>query len=315
MMIVLITLLVLLGVSPALAATITATSCNNTSAQPHVQNAVTSAANGDTIVLPAGNRTWSQNITTSKRLTWQGAGIGNTIIVDGMSKAAFPNVAQALIWNLTDTGLHRMTGIEWRGTRNLSPPAAGNIGFETIAIGGSTSQLRVDNCKFIAGDTLAVFVNGWIRGVFDHNTFSVWGSGLGSGLYVLGAGWGGTGTNYGDASWNQPPSMGGADNLFVEDNTFTSENPTSGLGFGSDSWMGARVVYRKNIFNSLFLGNHGTDSPGRQRSIRHWEVYDNTFNTVSGYSRPSMIGSRGGTGSVFDNVVNQVAGESNSAVH
>jgi len=307
-------LLLLLLVAPAFAATRTATTCNNTPSQLHVQAAINQAIDGDTIALPAGSCSWSVNITTSKRLTFQGAGVGATIIMDAMSKAAFPNVPQALIWSVSDTGLHRMTGIEWRGTRNLNPPAAGNIGFETIAIGGRTSQLRIDHNKFVAGDTLAVFVNGWIRGVFDHNTFSIW-PGLGSGLYVLGAGWGGTGTNYGDASWNQAPSMGTADNLFVEDNTFTSEVSTSQIGFASDSWMGARVVYRRNTFNSLFLGNHGTDSPGRQRSIRHWEVYENTFNTVSGYSRPSMIGARGGTGRVFDNTVNQVAGASISAVH
>src|SRR5262245_41205359 len=94
----LLALLLLLIASPVAAATITATSCNNTSAQPHVQNAVTSAVNGDTIVLPAGTCSWSVNITTSKRLKFQGNGIGSTIITDDVPKLPFPAVPQALIW-------------------------------------------------------------------------------------------------------------------------------------------------------------------------------------------------------------------------
>ncbi len=38
---------------------ITATSCNNTSAQPHVQTAVNAAQDGDTVIIPAGTCTWT----------------------------------------------------------------------------------------------------------------------------------------------------------------------------------------------------------------------------------------------------------------
>ena len=41
------------------AATITAASCNNTQAQPHVRNAVYAAQNGDTVIIPAGTCTWT----------------------------------------------------------------------------------------------------------------------------------------------------------------------------------------------------------------------------------------------------------------
>ena len=52
-----------------------AASCNNTAAQPHVQNAINSAANGDTVTVPAGSCTWTQNLALSgKYFSLIGAG-------------------------------------------------------------------------------------------------------------------------------------------------------------------------------------------------------------------------------------------------
>ena len=57
------------------AATIAAASCSSL----HVQTAITSAAAGDTVVVPAGNCTWTSTVRiTSKALTLRGAGVGAT---------------------------------------------------------------------------------------------------------------------------------------------------------------------------------------------------------------------------------------------
>ena len=68
----------------ALAATRTAASCS----RADVATAVNSAGDGDTIVIPAGTCTWTTNLTISNKiLTLQGAGMDQTVIVDGVSKA------------------------------------------------------------------------------------------------------------------------------------------------------------------------------------------------------------------------------------
>ena len=50
-----------------------------------VRAAVTLAQNGDTIVVPAGTATWASTLTINKPITLQGAGIGQTIIIDGFT--------------------------------------------------------------------------------------------------------------------------------------------------------------------------------------------------------------------------------------
>src|SRR5215510_14109238 len=89
-------MIVLLHSTTALAATITAATCGSTD----VAKALNSARNGDTVAIPAGRCTWTANVSTSKRLTIQGAGIGQTLLIDGMNKAPFPNIPQMFIWNV-----------------------------------------------------------------------------------------------------------------------------------------------------------------------------------------------------------------------
>ena len=50
-----------------------------------VITAVSSAVNGDTVIIPAGTSTWTSGLTINKAITLQGNGIGNTIIKDGLT--------------------------------------------------------------------------------------------------------------------------------------------------------------------------------------------------------------------------------------
>src|SRR5207247_10296580 len=88
------------------AATHTAASCS----RYDVGNAVNSAGNGDTVLIPAGNCTWTTNLTIAgKHLTLQGAGSGLTIIRDGVSKGVYPNIPQVLAWTTIDRGRSRLS--------------------------------------------------------------------------------------------------------------------------------------------------------------------------------------------------------------
>ena len=91
-------MIVLLHSTTAFAATITAATCGSTD----VAKALNSASDGDTVAIPAGQCTWTANVSTSKRLTMQGAGAGQTIITDGVNKSGSP--PQAFVWTVPDTG-------------------------------------------------------------------------------------------------------------------------------------------------------------------------------------------------------------------
>src|SRR4051794_14717151 len=70
----------LVGTAPARAATITAASPSYTD----VKTAVTNAAAGDTVVVPAGAATWGSTLALSKGLTLKGAGIDQTVITSSL---------------------------------------------------------------------------------------------------------------------------------------------------------------------------------------------------------------------------------------
>src|SRR5689334_6666454 len=60
-------------------ATIIATDTSATA----VQAAINSATDGDKVIVPAGTATWSATVSFNKGITLQGAGIGQTIIING----------------------------------------------------------------------------------------------------------------------------------------------------------------------------------------------------------------------------------------
>jgi hypothetical protein len=99
-------------------------------------------------------------------LTIQGAGIGQTVLIDGVSKATYPNIPQMFSWSVPDTGLSRMTGITWRGGGVVDPNNSG-----MIQIDGGAAQFRMDHNEFKPNGTKAVTVFGYVRGVIDHNIF------------------------------------------------------------------------------------------------------------------------------------------------
>ena len=268
------------------AATINAASCSRND----VGNAINSAADGDTVLIPSGTCTWTTNLTIDKMyLTLQGAGTGLTIIRDGLSKGVFPNISQVLIWTTIDGGLSRLTGITFQGGTIAD---AYNKGI--VQIDGASHQFRIDHCKFIPTQTAGLFVRGDLWGVIDHNVFDL--SALhGYAIYVMGG-------TYGDAAWAQGSTLGTGQNVFVEDNTFTQDQSHGFHYYAVDGWSGSRVVYRHNQFNALTLANHGTESPGRWRSQRSWEFYNNTFTfDMLGNSFSTLIGIRGGTGVIYNN--------------
>jgi hypothetical protein len=248
------------------------------------------ASNGDTVLIPEGNCTWTTNLTINgKYLTLQGAGADVTIIKDGVSKDVFPNIPQVLVWSTIDGGLSRLTGITFHGGTITDSYNKG-----IIQIDGTSHRFRVDHCKFIPTQTASLFAKGELWGVVDHNVFDL--SALhGYAIYVMGG-------FYGDMAWAESSTLGTDRNVFVEDNVFTNNQSLGPHYYAVDGWSGSRVVIRHNQFNAVTMGNHGTESPGRLRSQRSWEIYNNTFTwNMLGSAFSSLIIIRGGTGVIYNN--------------
>lgn len=267
-----------------------------TCSQADVQTALNAAADGDRVILPQGAATWTSTVTAPTRaLLIFGAGVGLTVISDGVDKSGSP--PNAFAWTVPDTGPSRLSGIEMVG--GLQP----GLSQYMMEFSGNSSLFRVDNNKFVVRNSSPIRGLNYLRGVIDHNVFDMTHGWDGHGIYWHHNTWSGyPSTDYGDASWAAASTMGTTDALFIEDNTFTGQAvPGSAFNWAYDGWMGARIVFRHNSLFNLFFANHGTDTGGRWRGIRHYEVYNNSF-AYDTFQFPIFVSARGGTGRIFNNV-------------
>ncbi len=260
-----------------------------------VQGLHNQVLNGDTITIPAGTFTWRTKVTISKSITLKGAGSGQTIIKDAVNGTQLINV------QLIANKLTRITGIEFRdGGR--TPTANAPVGI--IHIDGSNtdgSQFRFDHNKW--NDLNGYLVTDTVIGVLDHNQIIV-GQKTIEFLYPYCTRW--NGGAYGDGSWADSAHWGSSQFLFIEDNTFINKNPTY-QGYFTDGFGGARVVVRHNTSSGGIFSNHGTESAGRIRSARAFEIYKNNISCNNLNRFPG--GSRGGSTLFHDNTITNCGGE------
>jgi hypothetical protein len=272
------------------AAVITAASVSLTD----VTTAITLAADGDTVVVPAGTATWSSTVLVTKGITIQGAttvdtsgtGLGSvndqTIIVDGGS------IGNIITGTFTPAQSFRLTGFTFR---NGTGTTFHNIG---IAVTGTCPSVHIDHCHFDHLYRVDQFsVSGWIYGVIDHCR---WDSVNGAvNIHIAHDTW--NNTKYGDGSWADLPYFGSEKFFFIEDNVM---NTLAGVNGNVDCNQGGRYVERYNkLFNSC-PATHGNDSGGRARSSRVLEFYNNTINYTFAWPGNQI---RGGTAVVHHNTL------------
>ncbi|MGE0642979.1 MAG: hypothetical protein AB7P24_04835 [Nitrospira sp.] len=245
---------------------------------------------------------------TGKHLTLQGAGIDKTIIIDGVSKAGYPNIPQVILWKAVNGGLSRLSGITFQGGTTTDSYNVGMIAFE-----GTSHSFRFDHNKFVPTMTPGLIVRGDLWGVIDHNVFDM-SAQRGYGLFVHGEG-------YGDKAWSEESTLGTERNVFIEDNLFTQDRSKGFYYPAIDGWTGHRMVLRYNHFDAVKVANHGTETSGRPRSARQFEYYNNTW-TWDMYSSatphmkrngyPALIAIRGGTGVIYNNTATITNGSVNA---
>ena len=297
---------VIIQTSLASASIKTASTCT----QRDVQTAIDSAVDGDTVQVPAGTCAWTSStvaaVTITHAITLQGSGCA----LDGDGRATTPCGTviidnTAIDWNKTaievnysGSSLVRITGFEI-----ILNHSTGNYSGE-IRIEGGASKFRVDHCVFNGGTHTkanAISVYDTTYGVIDHNTFL---SGDGNAWKALQISVSSTDS----VAWANALSLGTANAVYMEDNTFTQNVAQGSLAYRVvDNGPGGRLVFRYNILNNTGdVGGHGWDSD--PSSAISSEVYNNTFNhTVTG-NYYTAIAFRGGTGVIFNNVFSATAG-------
>lgn len=278
---------------PAPSSLIQAASCSRVD----VQAALAAAKDGDTVLIPSGVCTWTQgiDIATPKAITIQGAGMDATTIIDNINKLS--GGGQVFTINTQAGKRFRMTGMTFRGMA----PDTYVYNHGTILLDGTAQDFRLDHLKFDRPGTSAIRFGGAAYGLVDHCYFDL--SNFKQGTVILQPAWGGH--NYGDGSFAAPLALGTEKAIYVEDNFFIGSG-VAGAG-PLDSFAGGRFVFRYNTVQNDVVGTHGTESSGRYRGVRSYEIYNNTFTSNTLLFTGVFL--RGGTGVVWGNSFHGVGGE------
>jgi hypothetical protein len=249
------------------AKTVTAISCSASD----VQAAINQTSNGDTVTIPGGSATWKTTVTISNshQITLDGGGCSITFS-GGTLNVTAGNANNTRVTNFTFTG-------------------SGTNGNDVIELHTVTSPpsltFRFDNNTLNCGSPSApativgVYFNG--PGLLDHNSFTC-SHGADELIHVLGQG------AEDDSGWWDVITPGGANMIFIEDNTFNDPGGAGASAF--QSYYGARTVARHNTFTSMQIDQHGGGI-----GSRWWEFYNNNFTDAAG------ICLRAGSGMVYGN--------------
>ncbi len=295
-----------------------------TANESDVATTVGLSSNGDTVQIPCSGSntvTWSSSLNVSSNITITALGgspnSGPSTFGSGTNCLTII-AATGTLFNFSPTFNATYNVITLQNI-TLRPGSGAYTPINIVGSGNSSGMpmFRVDNIQF--GDSTAVWAYGQgsntgefgiivnnAFGVADHNT-SYTGSHyafisvnltsyLGVGLY-------------GDNSWAQPDTMGGANEVYIENNQLYQglwpivENEQTYPNIG-----GGRAVTRFNHVTAsgiFFLtGGHGNDTDGRPRSMRTNETYGNTVTCVNdgnGAACYDFWSFRGGTGIAFGN--------------
>jgi hypothetical protein len=287
--------------------TFTAASCNQSDVNAVINGPTHTAADGDTINIPAGTCTWTAGITVPAGIGISiiGAGAENTTIIDNFVSGVLgnnlfyfsPNFGASLS-RVSSITLSPQTGLI---ANSLMAPLAFQ-GSCSAGVPGACPNIRVDNISFpsppdwslLTQPSNTLIVVDSVFGVLDHNTVTMGSRPIGgyfefvnfnmSGFPVAGQPNG----LYGDNSWFAPTNFGSNQAIYVESNTFTQGTggnttfpitETEGQPGGLSQGGGGRIVCRFNLFQGVRSPcvNHGTESPGRRRGGRSMEFYKNTL--------------------------------------
>jgi hypothetical protein len=234
-----------------------------------VSYAVACAADGDTVMVPAGTASWTSTLILKKDITLQGQTTvegtdpsnftvkERSVILDDVPRApqgkAQAKAAPLIYGKFSPAQRPRITGFTFK-----FGSVTGN-GFTTaLYLEGTCRNVRIDHCSFYKLSRYNLILRGNLFGVMDHcqaandsGTERFW---IAHDTYG--------GTSYGDGSWADDPKFGTDQAFYIEDCAFTS------LGGGHhgmvDGSGGMRRVVRHCYFFGPAVHAHGTETGARQ---------------------------------------------------
>lgn len=250
--------------------------------QTHVEAAIASASNGDTVVVPAGTGNWSHLLIT-KGITLQGAGIGSTVI----TRTGSP-MWEYIPANYSLNQSFRMTGFSFNGAGGAIASLGEDLYPNAVV---EQTNIRIDHNRFYSPsairdpDIQAIWHLGQIFGVVDNNIFDNY-------SYVNKNVFNG---NYGNL-WI--PAIAGTPGyhllvpgsiyaMYFEDNVFNVVTDNEGYATITNSQYEGRYAYRYNTITLPSGANEGSvfDVHGYTDSSMHSsfgaEVYGNRVNNPS----------------------------------
>jgi PKD repeat protein len=266
-----------------------------------VSVAVSAAGYGDTVVVPAGNATWTGTITLTKGISIIGAGKGSTNITCNQnytfrfSPDSTTRVRQDLF---------RISGFTFKGSSGYCTIGLTESNSETIP----NRKIRIDHCRFEKTAGYPVYVDGNFWGVVDSCEFPA------ACFFML--------EGNQNNSWRTfyPAQFGTADNLYFEDNVFSGHAPDGIGGFAIESGQGGRWCFRYNTSTCDYMPNPMFDQHGFQSystgvyGLMLCEIYENQFSGLTnGVARWEYC--RGGKLLMFNNVGQSSTGSPNITFH
>lgn len=284
------------------ATTRTAASCSTTD----VQTTINASANGDTVLVPSNlcpsGVTWAPGaltISASHQIIFN----GQSTIVNYSSSGGDPGFGNAVIIVTTGSANNTIiTGFTFNGGFiNGRAPIIINTSSSSLPFRVYGNTLTY-NGAFSAGTMLTIIGDG--PGLIDHNNFST-NINFTEMIHNFGS-------NSQTADWSSDVIVGGSQNVFLEDNTFTGPAGSFAGAQAIENYQGARFVFRHNTLNNAGFDAHGDTSglvtPCAQVNTRWYEIYTNTINLSQGTDIPT-INLRGGSGVIWNNVHNGGAGK------
>jgi hypothetical protein len=263
---------------------------------------------GDTIVIPAGNSTWTSAVALSTPPSGcasnQGVTIQGQTVCNGTPGAQVSSCVDATnitlaggahgldISNCSNTSFCTLTGITFILGTNYSNGAIGLFGTH-----GQVS-FRAHHIHFVntsVSGGVMLFMNGGY-GLVDHYLTDDTNTGTAATPINVG----GDFTTRGYANWNDPTLFGSNQSIIVEDSRSNYSNASDEGYF--DCYYGGKITIRYNLINGNQMGGwHGTDS-GWYRGCILGEIYNNTITNSSGSSQ-RVMNIRSGTLLFFNNTV------------
>jgi len=140
------------------------------------------AADGDTVVIPAGTASWTSALFISHGITLQ----GQTVITGDHTTS--PNMTATDYTIIQDDAPRNVRGGVLISNENLTPTQSVRITGLTLQYGvsvtdfdqtgvlrlaGTSPSIRVDHCHFNQLYGYAVLAAGWLYGVVDHCIFDI----------------------------------------------------------------------------------------------------------------------------------------------